>query len=229
MVRMGSGHLGIGLVFAITAVFATHLVPGPAAGLIGLLPALALFTRIEEEAVLSHTMRRSIYDTVRVKPGVSPQELVTLHGSSWSTVTYHLRVLERHRLVVAVRDGRYRRYFEAESGQWANGRKHAMATLQNPTTAEIAQIVSLEPGIVQRRIAHRLGLAPSSVNWHVRRLERVALIERRREAGGVRLMPGEAWTGIMHGATGLARTLGIENRLKVYRVDEFERFAIRHR
>jgi hypothetical protein len=30
-------------------------------------------------------------------------------------------------------------------------------------------------------------------------------------------------------ATGLARTLGIEDRLKVYSVDEFERFAARHR
>jgi predicted transcriptional regulator len=159
-------------------------------------PAILLFSRLEEEAVLSHGTRDRLFQTVRTRPGVSPQELVETHSASWSTVMYHLRVLERHGLVIAVRDGRHRRYFEAASGRWANGRKLAMAAMCNPTTAELARMVHAEPGIVQRRLATRLNLAPSSVSWHIRRLERVALVERQRDGHRVRLVPGPAWPSI---------------------------------
>ncbi len=159
-------------------------------------PVVPLFSRLESGKVLSHPLRGQLYTTVRQRPGVSPQELVIAHEAGWSTVVYHLRVLEQHGLVTGVRDGRHRRFFDCTSGRWANGRKTVLATMLNPTTAKVACLVQDEPGVAQRSLAERLELAPSSVNWHVRRLVKVGLLERERTAQGIALQPGEAWAAL---------------------------------
>lgn len=159
-------------------------------------PAFPLFSRLETGKVLSHPLRGRLFTTVRQRPGVSPQELVTVHGAGWSTVVYHLRVLEQHGLVTGVRDGRHRRFFDSTSGRWANGRKTILATLLNPTSARVACLVKNEPGVAQRELAERMELAPSSVNWHVRRLAKVGLVARVRRPPGIELQPGEAWDAL---------------------------------
>lgn len=155
--------------------------------------ALPLFSRVAKGDVLDHELRSQIYEAVKAEPGVSPHDLVARQQVGWSTVVYHLNVLERNELIIAIRDGRYRRYFDRSSGRFANGRKQVVAALKNETTAAIAQHIREQPGAVQRRIAEQFGLAASSVHWHIKRLVEADLVTKERRAQTVALLPGPAW------------------------------------
>jgi predicted transcriptional regulator len=146
--------------------------------------------------VLDHPTRAAIYDAVRAEPGVSPHDLVDRIGAGWSTVMYHLTVLERNELIIASRDGRYRRYFDRTSGRYANGRKQVVSVLKNETTAAIAAFIRDNPGLVQRRLAEHFGLAPSSVHWHVKRLVDAGLLVKEKQARMIALLPGPAWADL---------------------------------
>lgn len=154
---------------------------------------ITLFSRVAKNDVLDHETRATIYELVKTEPGCTPNDLVSTTGIGWSTVMYHLSVLERNDLVVAMKDGRYRRYFDRQSGRFANGRKKVVSALKNDTTAAIAQAIRAEPGQVQRRLAERFELAASSVHWHVSRLADAGLVEKRRVGQRVELFPGPAW------------------------------------
>lgn len=157
---------------------------------------LPLFSRVAKKDVLDHETRAALYEAVKAEPGVSPHGLVATMGVGWSTVVYHLSVLERNDLVVAVRDGRYRRYFDRTSGRFANGRKLVVSVLKNEKSAAIAAHIRANPGLVQRRIAERFGLAASSVHWHVKRLVDAGLVVKERRKQVVALMPGPAWADL---------------------------------
>lgn len=159
------------------------------AGLGGLL----LFSRVSRSKALDHGARSEIYELVKSNPGISSHEVVERLGLGWSTVTYHMSVLERTELVVAHKEGRHRRYFDRTSGLFANGRKKVVSVLKNETSARIAEAVRERPGLVQRRIAEEFDLAPSSVNWHIKRLVASGLVVKERAARAMALRPGPAW------------------------------------
>lgn len=191
-----------------TEVFTTATVAATAAGVaafaalgvavwkLGSGAGLTLFSRVAKSNALDHKTRAELYAFVKAQPGATPNDMVTAVGVGWSTVMYHLGVLESNQLVIAMKDGRYRRFFDRESGRFSNGRKHVVSALKNETTAAIAQLVRDAPGQVQRRLAERFGLAASSVHWHVSRLAEVDLVEKRRVGQRVELHPGPAWAVI---------------------------------
>lgn len=163
---------------------------------------VALFSRVTRSAALGHKTRSAVYEIVQRNPGIATHEIVTQIEAGWSTVTYHLEVLERTELLIGHKDGRYKRYFDRTTGRFANGRKRVVAVLQNDTTATIAHAIRAEPGLVQRRLAERLGLAPSSINWHVARLVEAGLVEKERAARCVALLPGPAWASLDEAESG---------------------------
>lgn len=184
------------------------ILPAAALGALGLLAALAwaglppllfglpLYARIQREHILDHRARDVVYERIRQEPGVSTHELARLVDFGWSTLTYHLRVLERAQKVIGLRDGRYKRFFDRESGRYANGRKLVVATLRHPGTRAVGRLIRGEPGLCQKEVGARLGLAPSSVHWHIARLVRARLVDPTRDGHHVRYRPGSAWADV---------------------------------
>lgn len=152
-----------------------------------------LYARVPKEQTLEHKGRELLYDLIRNEPGVSTNKLAKDVPFGWSTLTYHLRVLERNEAIVSVRDGRYKRFFDRQSGRFANGRKYVLAVLKNDATYGIAQFIREKPGSSQKEVAGSFNLSPSSVHWHVERLSEVGLVSKLREAHNVKYFPGEGW------------------------------------
>lgn len=155
-----------------------------------------LYARLPRDKILDHRGRGMVYDMVRAEPGVSTHRLAESVEFGWSTLMYHLRVLERTEKIVSVRDGRYKRFFDRESGKFANGRKFVVAVLKNEATYSIAQHILARPGITQKELSGLLGLAPSSIHWHVERLASAGLLEKRRDGHNIRYYPGSAWSDV---------------------------------
>ncbi len=156
--------------------------------------AVAGYARVQGRAVLEHPGRQQVYDAVRAHPGISMVELAELVGFGGSTLNYHLRVLERNELLISIKDGRYVRFFDQQSGLYANGRKQVVAALRNKTTSAIAKHIVEHPGVPQCDVAQEFGIAASTVNWHVKRLTDAGLVEKRRDRHFTRYFLGEAWS-----------------------------------
>lgn len=155
-----------------------------------------LYARLPKDRILDHRGRELVYERIRTEPGISTNRLARDAPFGWSTLAYHLRVLERNEKVISVRDGRYKRFFDRESGLYANGRKFVVAVLKNETTFAIGRLIRAHPGITQKGVSERFGLAPSSVHWHVERLEEAKLLEKTRDGHHVRYAPGPGWNEV---------------------------------
>lgn len=155
-----------------------------------------LYARVPRDHILDHKGRDQVYERVRSEPGISTNKLAEGFPFGWSTLTYHLRVLERNGAIVSLRDGRHRRFFDRQSGKFSNGRKYIVAALKNEATLAIARKILASPGITQKELSECFDLAPSSVYWHSRRLTNAGLLEKRRDAHHVRYFPGKAWNEV---------------------------------
>ncbi len=157
---------------------------------------LAGYARFQGPQILEHPGRQQVYDAVKANPGVSFMQLARTLGFGESTLTYHLRVLERNEFVNGVKDGRYLRYYDRQSGAYAGEKKVIASALRNPTSAAIAQEIQRRPGVAQRDLAEAFDIAPSTVNWHIRRLSGVGLVCERRDHPHTRYYLGEAWAAL---------------------------------
>lgn len=138
-----------------------------------------LYTRIKADEVLGHDVRQTIYDIVTDDPGVSISTVADRADVGWGTAVYHLGVLEDNDLVVAMRDGRYKRYYQ--NGGRFNGDKEALAAIQNETTRDVVQVVIENPGITQTGLCDQLGISAPLAHWHLDRLKEADVVEQERD------------------------------------------------
>lgn len=141
--------------------------------------AAPLYTRIKEDEVLGHDVRQAIYDIVTADPGVSISTIADRADVGWGTAVYHLGVLEDNDLVVSMRDGRYKRYYQ--NGGRFNGTKEALAAIQNETTRDVVEVVIENPGITQTGLCDQLGISAPLAHWHLDRLKEADVVEQERD------------------------------------------------
>lgn len=157
---------------------------------------VAGYARVHGQEILQHPGRQETYERVKAQPGISFHDLQAQVGFGASTLTYHLRVLEKNGFVTSLKDGRYLRFFDRHDAQFARDRKHAVSTLRNVNTAAIARHIREHPGVAQHELAARFGVTASTVSWHVRRLGQVGLVQAQRAHPHTRYYAGEAWSSL---------------------------------
>lgn len=182
----------------------TWVAPGPAAatglGLLGLLAsalyyfwphlkglALApLFSRIADDAVLQNPNRSRILDLVRAQPGIHFQDLVRQAAVGRGTLEHHLRKLEAADLVIIKRAKGYACCFP--KGVVDRRLMEAAPVLRSEGGRAVLREVARRPGASSRDLAVQLGFAPSTVSYHLKRLESAGLVAPD-PAVGARLTP----------------------------------------
>lgn len=142
-----------------------------------------LFAHVGRAEVFENGVRERIFALVKSEPGISASELSAQSGVSWGTTIYHLDVLEQNRMVVSVKDGRYRRYFVNGAGA---SEKEVISALRNPVSARIAQHVKSVPGLSQKDLASQTGLSPQALHWHANRLLKAGVVTKIRDGRVVR-------------------------------------------
>ncbi|WP_162562571.1 winged helix-turn-helix transcriptional regulator [Salinigranum rubrum] len=139
-------------------------------------------------ADITHETRASLYDHLRAKPGTYLAALsdVAAIDAPRPTVRYHLKVLERRGLVTSEKRRGKRRFFPVGTApdalELAMESAPARAVLE--ALAESADTVS--------GLAERVDRDPSTVTYHLSRLEDDGLVNRERQGQAVvnRLTPG---------------------------------------
>jgi DNA-binding transcriptional ArsR family regulator len=148
----------------------------------GLGGLLAGYARVSGDEVLEHPGRQEVYERVKASPGINFVQLCEQVEFGASTLTYHLRVLERNEYVTSVKDGRYLRFFDRQGGAYSGAKKVAVSALRNASSAAMARHIRANPGVNQRDLAVAFGVTASTVNWHMTRLQSAGLVERQRDS-----------------------------------------------
>lgn len=148
------------------------------------LPLVPLYAHITRSEALDNRVRERIFEAIKAEPGVSASELARRTDVSWGTTMYHLDVLEQTKMISSMRDGRYRRYFQNGAGLTAT--KQVVAILRNPITERVATCVETTPGVTQKDLAAAMDMSPQALHWHLTRLVKAGVVEKRREGRLVR-------------------------------------------
>lgn len=183
--KRGVGDMGQDLIDALDS---QYVYIGVAILLVCLLILAGVVTRRhrQRKKVLKG-LRRDIYEYLKHNPGEHLAAIMYEFDMSPSSTTYHLNVLEKNEEVLSHKKGKYKRYYAKEDGvyggselrNWIGGLeyKEIVSVLKNDTTSEIVRYVMEHPGCSQKDIAGALDLAPSTVNWHMKKLRGADIVD----------------------------------------------------
>lgn len=124
-----------------------------------------------------HPLRTQLLQLLEAEPGLHHQEIMRRLGKGNSVVAHHLRALERDGRIVSRQGPRYRCYFLAGLDPRATA---AIPLVKTDLAQRILDELAKGPCTGQE-LAQRLGVAPSSIAFHVRRFQTAHLLIANRE------------------------------------------------
>ena len=124
--------------------------------------------------------RRRIAERVRADPGVHFNALVRALDMAPGQVQYHLKRLLGDRVVAEDCYGRTH-YYPPSFDAWE---RRALALLRRETSADVVGVLLESGPVPAAAVAERVGIARSTLSWHVERLVDAGLIGERRDDRG---------------------------------------------
>lgn|GEM_PF-428563 len=119
--------------------------------------------------------RKRIYDTIVSYPGLHLRELSRLLDIPLGTLRYHLSYLEKHELIIAQRDNRYKRYY---SRKLSPQQKKILAKLRREIPRGIVLFLLLNPNAKHSDLLDNFDLSPSTITYYLKRLINEGIIKR---------------------------------------------------
>ncbi|WP_265108277.1 winged helix-turn-helix transcriptional regulator [Halosolutus halophilus] len=132
----------------------------------------------DEESALELRSRRTIYQHVRANPGIHFRALLDDLEYAQGTLQYHLRWLENRALLEESDDGKYTRYYPAETFDEAD--QAVMNALRREYARRIVAHLAVEGALSTAELSERLDRSPSTVSWHLSKLEDADLVTKER-------------------------------------------------
>lgn len=142
----------------------------------GLLLVGAGYSRYDDSDPLDHEVRSAITETVETTPGIYLSDLTERTNVPLSTLRHHLQVLETERVLTSTKIRGKRRYFPIHSTGHA-----LIAALSEAATAAILETLWRNGPSSVSSVAAAIDRDPSTVSYHLRRLEVDAVVERERD------------------------------------------------
>ena len=130
--------------------------------------------------------RRSIAGYVRERPGVHFNAVVRGLDLAPGQVQYHLKRLRDDETVVADEIRGKTHFYPPEYDEWERA---ALAMLRRETARDVLVHLLDEGETTPADLADELGVARSTVEWHLDELTDQRLVEKRRETNRVTLEP----------------------------------------
>ncbi|WP_254524747.1 winged helix-turn-helix transcriptional regulator [Natrinema caseinilyticum] len=137
----------------------------------------------EPEAELELRSRRTIYQHVRANPGIHFRALLDELEYAQGTLQYHLRWLTDRGLLEESDDGKYTRYYPAEEFDEAD--QAVMNALRREYARRIVAHLAVEGALSTAELSERLDRSPSTVSWHLSKLEDADLVTKERRGRSV--------------------------------------------
>jgi len=146
----------------------------------------SLFSRVDGGALLELGSRQRIMAAVQAEPGIHFMAISRATGLGRGALEHHLRKLVAADLLTVRKARGYTCYF----AKGAVDRRVAQAAplLRSDGSRAVFDAVRAQPGASGRELARRLGRSPSTVNYHLQRLQGAGLV-LDAGPGGIQLSP----------------------------------------
>jgi len=95
------------------------------------------------------------------------------------TIQYHLNLLEKQGKIISEKQNFHKYYFPV--GLFVQHQREILKILNQETAREIIMIILEKTNPTQAEIARHVGIAPASINWHLKRIEETGIIEHIQE------------------------------------------------
>lgn len=141
------------------------------------------YSKYNDVSPLEHEVRSELMGLVTALPGLYVAQIVGRTDHSPSTIRYHAKILEREELLTTATFFGNRRLFPASVDQSEFG---YLAALREPATARLIEAIEKADGSISpSELATTIDRAPSTVSYHLARLEEAAVIWRERNGNHV--------------------------------------------
>lgn len=150
---------------------------GPSAELLYILGLWCTFgfRRAQHNSLLAHPLRADIYHYIRMNPGTPFSVIAQQNGINRGTLHYHLYILLREGKISERKEGGRTTYFEND-GRYSTDEKKILSRLRSGTGGDICRYLAAHHGATRSEIAQWVGIAPSSVSWHLSRLKESGIV-----------------------------------------------------
>ena len=116
---------------------------------------------------------------IQNNPGCYLRQIRNELDLSMGSVQYHSYQLQKVGKITSTRQGLYKLHFQ--SGTFQDHDKTLLQVLNQETPREIILLIIEQGNPTQTDVVKRLGISAPSINWHVRRLIDLNLIDEVRE------------------------------------------------
>lgn len=151
----------------------------------------ALFSRIREEDLAGHPTRQAILDAVAAEPGIHFQALCRALGKGRGVVGHHLTKLLDAGHVVRARRGGFTCYFP-RGASTSSLALAAVTALKAEGAQRLLQELLARPDRSGLELAEATGLSPSTVHYHLRRLQDAGLVAATARGRSLAMRPTPA-------------------------------------
>lgn len=131
------------------------------------------------EPSLTQGPRADIFRVVSRVPGAHLRGIERMTGLPLGQVLYHLDRLERMGLVVSSRDWGFRRYFVTRDVD--RREKRLLGALRHDAPRRIVLTLLERPGLTHKTLQEAVGVAGSTLSFHLQRLLATNVLTRERE------------------------------------------------
>ncbi len=99
-------------------------------------------------------------------------------------IQYHLYGLEREQKVIYRRRGLHKRYYTTHV--FGDRQLEILDVLSQETERDILLFLIQNPDATQKELAEYVRISPASINWHMRRLSEIGIVEANQDRMNVR-------------------------------------------
>ena len=142
-----------------------------------------MFARLSNEDIMAG-IRKHIYNFISENPGEHLASITKEFNMSSSSARHHLYVLETSDKIVSHKPGKYKHYYVNQNGysRFTNGSEYkaVISALRNDTSRGIVKVLDQGNDMNQLMLSQALGIHPSTVNWHAKRLMAADIIRKDR-------------------------------------------------
>ena len=140
------------------------------------------YSRHDDSDPLENDLRRTVYETVVDSPGTYLASVVSDAEEPASTVRYHVRILENEGLIETEMLWGKRRLFPA----FTPNAELVVALNEEPLAAVVIAVHEREPAELST-LARAIDRSPSTVSYHLSRLEGEGLVAREYDGNSMRV------------------------------------------
>lgn len=123
---------------------------------------------MEDKSSNSNLNKERILNFIQKNPGCYLRQIRNELALSMGSVQYHAYQLQKSGKITSTRQGLYKLHFQ--SGAFQDHEKKIFQVLNQETPREIIMFIIEQKNPTQTDVVNWLGLSAPSINWHVKRL-----------------------------------------------------------